>query len=198
MPVNEFRNGVPLVLASASPRRRELLTSAGVAVEVVPAEIDESELPGEPPSELVLRLASEKCRRVAARYPDRWVLAADTTVAIDGVSLGKPRDSEEVMQMLTRLSGRVHQVITGMMLKNGARSIEERERSTTEVTMAVLTPSEIDWYARTGEPFDKAGGYGIQGQAAQFVREVRGSYSNVVGLDLAWIVDRLRFHRFVS
>ena len=173
-----------IVLASASPRRRELLAQLGVAFDVHPPDIDETPLAGETPSVYVERLAREKARRVQADVgPDRVVLAADTTVALDGVILGKPTGAADAARMLRLLSGRTHTVHTGV-------AIARRERVesivvSTEVVFDLLADHDLAFYVATGEPLDKAGAYAIQGLGGVYVREVHGSVSNVVGLPLA-------------
>ncbi len=175
-----------LVLASASPRRRDLLEQLGVAYRCDPADIDESRLGGEKPAEYVLRMAREKALAVAARYPagEVAVLAADTSVVIDEDVLGKPVDHFDGLGMLARLSGRAHQVLTAVCLHT--RSGESLERVvSTDVNFVQLTREQCEAYLATDEPWDKAGGYAIQGLAGAFVRSIEGSYSNVVGLPLA-------------
>lgn len=169
-----------LVLASASPRRRELLAGLGLTFSVRAANVDETPRAGEPPADYVLRLAQEKAAAVAPESD--LVLAADTTVVIDGEILGKPADGADARRMLRLLSGREHEVMTGVALVEGSRSAAAVE--TSRVRMAALTEAEIDWYAATGEPLDKAGAYAIQGLGALFVEAVRGNYSNVVGLPI--------------
>lgn len=181
-----------LVLASASPRRRELLTGLGLAFEVRPADLDETPHPGEAPRDYVLRLALGKA---AARAQEgELVLAADTTVVLDGELLGKPTDPEDARRMLRKVAGREHTVYSGVALLEtlGGRAAETGElvaRSaaaveTSGVVMADLSDGEIAWYVRTGEPLDKAGSYAVQGIGALFVEAVHGSYTNVVGLPL--------------
>jgi septum formation protein len=171
-------------LASASPRRGELLRQIGVPFRVRPADIKEEQLPGEPPETYVERLAAAKADAVwaAVRTEQRHVLAADTAVVLDGAVLGKPRDTAEAESMLRRLSGRAHHVLTAVALRHGADRVTLLCAS--EVRFRTTTEAERLAYCATGEPFDKAGGYGIQGHAAVFVEELRGSYSNVVGLPL--------------
>ncbi len=171
-----------VVLASASPRRRELLTPFFPGLVVESPRVDEASSPSESPHELVERLALAKARYGASRHPRALVIGADTVVVLDGEILGKPSSRREVVDMLARLSGRWHQVITGLALV-----FEEKElvsRAVTEVHFAHLPQEEIEFYAATGEPMDKAGAYGIQGMGGLFVSEIRGSYSNVVGLPL--------------
>jgi len=171
------------VLASASPRRAELLTAAGFAFEVAHADIDETPLPRESADGYVLRLAEGKARAVAARFPDHAVLGADTTVVVDGHILGKPADAADAVAMLRRLQGRAHEVLTGVALVAHGRAQVVLE--TTRVWFEPMTEDEIAVYVATGEPMDKAGAYGIQGWAARHVTRVEGSYSNVVGLPVA-------------
>lgn len=172
-----------LILASASPRRRELLASAGITFTVQPADTDETWLPGELPRAYVLRVAREKARSVAALRPGARVLAADTTVAMDDRVLGKPVDAAHAAAMLGDLAGREHAVHTAIVLVAGTR-VTHRVVST-RVRFRPLTIREIQDYIATGEPFDKAGGYGIQGRGGALVDVVHGSYTNVVGLPLA-------------
>ncbi len=177
-----------LVLASGSPRRRELLAGLGIVFEVRPADIDESVAADESGTAYVARLARAKAEAVAG--PGEVVVAADTTVDLEGDLLGKPSDAGEARTLLTRLSGRTHRVHTGVCVRRGAAdgdALVRHEVVTTEVTFAPLPPSWIDWYVATGEPLDKAGGYGMQGSAALFVARIDGSPTNVIGLPL----DRL-------
>jgi septum formation protein len=182
----------PLILASASPRRQELLRSAGVPLQVRPSKADESFVPGEKPERHVLRLAREKAREVAAQFPERWILAADTVVVIDDRVLGKPNDPKEAGKMLRLLSGREHRVITGYCLLTSSGRKRKESHLTTRVFFRPLTSAEIRWYLATGEPFDKAGGYAIQGRGAFMVRRIVGSYTNVVGLPLCEVLDALQ------
>jgi septum formation protein len=183
---------LPLILASASPRRQELLRLVGIPLEIIPSQADERFLQGESAEEHVHRVARAKATIVAGQHLGRWVLAADTVVKIDGKMLGKPKDRREAEEMLRSLSQREHEVLTGYCVLR-LPSAEKREgRVTSRVKFKVLTPEEIRWYINTGEPFDKAGGYAIQGQAAFMVQEVHGSYTNVVGLPLCEVVEALR------
>jgi septum formation protein len=229
---------VRLILASASPRRAELLLAAGYTFDVVAADVDESIRPGESPSAYVRRLAAEKSAaaldrlqadlvRVQAdlkvcttqgvgptsdvvqafrpaevvqafrlaevvqafRPADVVILGADTTVVVDGVILAKPLDDDEGRDMLRRLSGRTHEVLTGVSLRQGAYEVGRVE--TTAVVFRVLTEEEIAWYVASGEGRDKAGGYAIQGLASRFIPRIEGSYSNVVGLPVACVAELL-------
>jgi septum formation protein len=173
----------PLLLASASPRRAELLRQIGLPFEVrlpVPA-VDESVLPDEAPRDYVLRLARAKAQAVAA--PGRVVIAADTTVVLDGVVLGKPGDAAEAQRMLLALSGRTHEVLTAVAVRRDEHC--ELALVRTAVRLRAVSTAEAEAYVSTGEGFDKAGSYAIQGLGAVFVTGIEGSYSNVVGLPLA-------------
>ena len=186
------REKLPLILASSSPRRQEILRSAGVKFEVIPSEVDENFSPGEPFEEQVVRLARMKALKAAEKHKDRWVLAADTIVVIDGKILGKPRDRREAEEMLQLLSDREHRVITGYCLMQASSRRSREGKVITRVRFKALSSEEIRWYLNTGEPFDKAGGYAIQGKAAFMVKEINGSYTNVVGLPLTEVVEALK------
>lgn len=175
-----------LVLASASPRRAELLAAAGYVFETLPVDLDERADAGETPAVYVRRLAGEKSAAAFERLGPISdarpvvVLGADTTVVVDGQILGKPHDDHEAREMLGRLAGRDHQVLTGISLRTRATEAASVEQTT--VWFSALTTAEIDWYVGTGEGRDKAGAYAIQGLASRFVARIDGSYSNVVGL----------------
>lgn len=180
-----------LILASASPRRAELLAAAGYSFEVRAVDIDERSLPDELPADYVQRLAAGKSLRALeeVNMGDGYiVLGADTAVVLGGQILGKPRDAEDAARMLRVLSGRTHQVFTGVSGRSAAATLTLVEE--TAVTFVRLTEEQIAWYVASGEGSDKAGGYGIQGLASRFVPRIQGSYSNVVGLPVA-AVDRL-------
>jgi septum formation protein len=179
-----------LLLASASPRRAELLTAAGIAFDVQPADVDERVLDGETPEGYVRRIAESKARTISARFPNRLVLGADTTVVVDALILGKPQDELDARRMLSALSGRTHQVLTGVCIAGAGHF--EMAVSRTAVEFAALDADEIDEYVSTGEPMDKAGAYAIQGLASRFVTRIDGSYSNVVGLPVALVHAMLR------
>jgi septum formation protein len=176
---------VRLILASASPRRADLLREAGIDVEIRPADVDEIVRPGEPAQVYVRRVAEAKGRAVSEGAPGQFVLAADTAVVVDNEILGKPAGPEDAARMLRMLSGRSHLVISGVCLLKDGRPVAETEVEATVVEFAGLTPDEIAWYVGSGESIDKAGGYGIQGRASRFVTRIAGSYSNVVGLPIA-------------
>lgn len=187
-----------LVLASSSPRRAELLRNAGFSFAVQPADIDETLRPHEAPRNYVERLACEKALAVFQTRPGDYVLGADTTVVVGGEILVKPQDSEDAARMLRALSGRVHQVITGVCLaspgpdgKAGSYQLKTGSE-TTLVTMTELSDEEIRQYVATGDPLDKAGSYGIQGIASRWILRIEGDYYNVVGLPVALVYKWLR------
>jgi septum formation protein len=202
-----------LVLASASPRRQELLRNAGIPFVVQAAHIPEDPLPGESPRACAERLAREKARAVFSRRSDDLVLGADTVVFVDGEILGKPCDAADAARMLRQLSGQTHQVITGVCLVGALRTesqgvrnpvetgkqepataFEDVRAETTAVAMAALTDEQIRAYIATGEPMDKAGAYAIQGMASRWIPRIEGDYFNVVGLPVALVWRMLREH----
>lgn len=174
-----------LVLASGSPRRRDLLGEAGVPHEVIPADLPEEPRPGESPVETTLRLAREKARAVADRLgadPPRWVLGADTTVVLDGEVIGKPRDPEHAVRLLLRLQGRSHAVVTAVAIVETASGALFEQAVESRVSMRRASEAELRAYVATGEPLDKAGAYAIQGEGAWLVSAFEGSRSNIIGL----------------
>ena len=180
-----------LVLASGSPRRAELLKAAGIPFEALAVDIDETPLTREAPEAHVRRLAEQKARTAAKTRPASVVLAADTIVVVDDRILGKPKDTAEAREMLRALSGRTHEVLTGVaLIAPGSDPIVEV--ASTAVWFAPLDLHEIDWYVASGEPMDKAGAYAIQGLASRFVERIEGSYSNVVGLPVALVYRLLQ------
>jgi len=182
-----------LILASASPRRRDLLRSAGIDFEVRPSQIVEEIQPGELPEEFARRAAREKATQVGASMPPGvLVLGADTVVVIDGQTLGKPSDPRDATRMLHLLSGQTHQVHTGICLVRAPDAIEALKHETTLVTFRDLDEEEIRQYVESGEPGDKAGAYAIQGLASKFVTRISGCYSNVVGLPVALVYEILK------
>ena len=181
-----------LILASASPRRSELLKQMGLLFEVIPSGIDEFVREGETPTEHVRRLATAKAMDLADRYPEAWVIGADTVVVIEGKILGKPASESEARLMLAKLSGRKHLVYTAIAVNCKLAEVNLSEVVASEVIFNNLSQEEIDWYVRTDEPYDKAGGYGLQGRGAFFIKEIHGSYTNVIGLPLWEAVNLLK------
>ena len=180
-----------LILASASPRRQELLRNAAIPFEVQPADIDETLLPGESPRDCAERLAQEKAITVSRERPKDYVLGADTIVVVDEAILGKPRNAADAARMLRLLSGRTHEVITGVCVVDPVASGAEQASETTRVTMREIS-DEIRDYIATGEPMDKAGAYAIQGIASRWIPRIEGDYSNVVGLPVALVYSMLK------
>jgi septum formation protein len=185
-----------LILASASPRRQELLREAGIALEIHPAHIPEQRLPGEAAIDYAKRLSREKALAVAHRFTNRFVLGADTIVVVDEDVLEKPLDHDDAARMLRLLSGRAHHVITGVSLVTPAGIIDTRT-CTTQVLFRKLTEQEIQAYVTSNEPMDKAGAYAIQGGAAGFADHMDGEYSNVVGLPLLLVAEMLQTNQFM-
>ncbi len=184
----------PLVLASGSPRRHQLLEMLGVPFRVVVPDVDETHRPGESPEAYVTRLARAKAAAVAAREPGELVLGADTTVVARGAILGKPSSADEAMAMLAKLQGRTHQVLTGVALAAGDRV--EDALDVTDVTFRRLDLETLKAYVATGEPMDKAGAYAVQGRGAILVEGIRGDFFGVMGLPLRLVLDLLeRFGR---
>jgi septum formation protein len=188
-----------IVLASASPRRQELLRNAGISFTVQAANINETPLAGEAPRDCAERLAREKALAVAGSRQREWVLGADTIVVVDEIALGKPGDLSDAARMLRMLSGRTHEVITGVCLVGSVASGQwsvasgaKTSSETTLVTMCEISDAEIRDYIATGEPMDKAGAYAIQGIASRWIPRIEGDYSNVVGLPVALVYRMLR------
>ena len=183
------------MLASASPRRRELLRNAGIHFVIQPAHIPEEPRAGEAPSAFAERMASEKAHVVLAKQLDRTILGADTVVSLGSLILGKPVDKHDATRMLELLSGRRHLVTTAVCLV--ADGFEDVRSETTAVDFAPMTPDDIGDYVATGEPMDKAGAYAIQGLASRWIRKIEGDYSNVVGLPVDLVWRMLREHNLV-
>lgn len=181
-----------LILASGSPRRRELLAGLGLRFDVVTSDVEERPGEGETVETYVERLAREKAAAVAGKHPDAWIIAADTVVWLDGRILEKPLDREDAVRMLGTIAGREHVVYTGTALVNRARRWERASVTSTRVRMVTMPRDEIEWYVGTGEPMDKAGAYAVQGIGAMFIDSVHGNYTNVVGLPLAPLLRMLR------
>jgi septum formation protein len=180
------------ILASSSPRRRELLASIGLTFDVMPSDIPEIHQPGESPEEYVARLSRGKAAVIAAKQPDAWIIAADTTVLLGDELLEKPADADDAKRMLATISGKTHTVYTGVTLQNAAQGWHDTRVAETEVRMLPLDERDIAWYVSTGEPLDKAGAYAAQGIGAVFIDSIHGSYTNVVGLPLALLFQMLR------
>jgi len=180
-----------LILASNSPRRRDLLAQAGLTFTVIPSEVDERQVARSDPDMLVRTLAESKAIDIAEKHPDSWVLGADTIVVIDNQILGKPDSTDAAREMLKRLSGNIHQVFTGYCVCCSHKERLFTDAVKTDVCFKSLSDAEIEWYIGTGEPFDKAGGYGIQGIGSFLVKSIKGSYTNVVGLPLCEVMSFL-------
>ncbi|MEE4608722.1 MAG: Maf family protein [Desulfobacteraceae bacterium] len=189
--MREARNHTHLILASASPRRKYLLEQAGLRFSVIPSTVDESAADTQAPEDYVRLLAEAKADDIARRHPEAWVIGADTVVVIDGRILGKPAGTEEARFMLQQLSGQRHRVHTGFAIVCRDRSRRISAMATTEVEFKTLSAAEIEWYLQTGEPFDKAGAYAIQGIGTFLVRRIDGSYTNVVGLPVCEVIEAL-------
>jgi septum formation protein len=187
---------MPIVLASASPRRQQLLTNAGIEFVAKPANIPEVRQRNEAPQAFAERMAREKARAVWAGTRDEYVLGADTTVVLDDLVLGKPEDEEDAARMLRLLSGRKHDVTTGVCLIGN--NFEDVRSETTAVYFSALSDAGIRDYIATGEPMDKAGAYAIQGMASRWISRIEGDYSNVVGLPVALVLQMLREHRAIG
>ncbi|MCD6138700.1 MAG: septum formation inhibitor Maf [Deltaproteobacteria bacterium] len=180
-----------LILASTSPRRRDLLMQAGLTFRVIPATVDENSVCPGSPEKHVRQLARAKAEEVSEHYPESWVIGADTIVIIDGEALGKPKTKAEAGRMLETLSGKTHRVLTGYCICCRKKKRTFCDVVETEVLFKELTKKEINWYIGTGEPFDKAGGYAVQGLGIFMVKRIQGSYTNVVGLPVCEVIDYL-------
>ena len=180
-----------LILASKSPRRRYLLEQAGLEFSVIPSNFEENSMPLSSAESYVRRLAEAKAKDISRRYPDSWVIGADTIVSIDNTILGKPGSRPEARRMLRCLSAKTHQVLTGYCICREASSRLFSETIKTDVCFKELTELQIDWYINSGEPFDKAGAYAIQGVGTFLVKCIHGSYTNVVGLPVCEILEFL-------
>jgi septum formation protein len=184
--------GDRLILASKSPRRAELLKQLGIDFDIAPSRVEEDVAPHENPREHVSRLAEAKARDVADRFPDRWVLGADTIVLIDDRILGKPENEADALDMLRQLSGQTHTVLTGISVHHRRKGVTDQEVVQTTVKVRPLLEDEMTWYLSTGEPMDKAGAYAIQGLGTFMIESIHGSYTNVVGLPLCELIRTLR------
>ena len=186
--MNASHNRSRLILASKSPRRSELLKQAGLTFSVIPSNFDEDTVALSNPDSDVVTLAESKALDISQKHPDAWVIGADTIVLIGRKILGKPASAAEAFEMLQRLSGKTHQVLTGYCICCKKKNRVFSETVKTDVNFKRLTDAEINWYIQTGEPFDKAGGYAIQGIGSFLVRSINGSYTNVVGLPVCEVM----------
>jgi septum formation protein len=184
-------NSPRLILASKSPRRRYLLERAGLEFKVIPSELDENSVTLSSPESYVKSLAEAKAGDISNRYPDSWIIGADTIVCIDGTILGKPASRDEARRMLRSLSAKTHRVHTGYCICHKTTAHLFSECITTEVSFKNLSEKEIAWYINSGEPFDKAGAYAIQGIGTFLVKRIKGSYTNVVGLPVCEVLEYL-------
>lgn len=180
-----------LILASASPRRKKLFYSMGLTFRIVPAHVNEDYRPGETPGQHVKRLSKNKAMMIAPKHQDSWVLGADTIVVIDGEILGKPANKQQAKTMLGKLSGREHKVFTGFSIIHLQRKICYTQIVQSAVLFKTISPREKHWYISSDEPYDKAGGYAVQGKGAYFIKSIRGSYTNVIGLPLCEVMEAL-------
>ena len=187
----KLNRNTKIILASKSPRRRQLLEQAGLTVTVMPSDFEEGSAELQAPEQYVRTLAEGKARAVTRQFPNDWVIGADTIVVVSGRVLGKPASEQEARTMLNQLNGRTHEVFTGWCIHRLEDNYRFSETIRTEVQFKQLTATEIEWYIHTSEPFDKAGAYAIQGVGAFLVKTIRGSYSNVVGLPLCEVIDHL-------
>lgn len=183
-----------IILASSSPRRKEILENANVKFDIIKSEIDEVILDNELPSQVVMRLAFEKCIDIAAKHRESLVIGADTVVVLDDIILGKPKDIDEAVAMITQLSGKTHQVITGISLINLSANKKIIDYVVSNVKFKDLSAEDIKDYIQTNESLDKAGAYGIQGYGALLVEEIQGDYFNIVGLPISRLSDLLKQH----
>lgn len=188
---NLANDTAPIILASKSPRRKRMLKQLDIDFVCVDSHVDETGITAVAPEDYVTTLSIAKAQAVSNRHPDRWVIGADSVVSIDDTLLNKPASTEAAKTMLKALSGRTHRVLTGYAVLRQTVGHRFVDVVTSEVTFKTLSTDEIDWYTGTREPYDKAGGYAIQGLGAFMIRRINGSYTNVVGLPLAELVDHL-------
>jgi septum formation protein len=196
--IYQLQDNQKLVLASGSPRLKEFLTQLGIAIEVRPSNTDETPKAQELVQDLVQRLALEKANQIAKQFPTDWVIAADTLVALDGEIFGKPNNDQEAFDILSKLSGKEHQVLGAVALVNLEQKIQVLKLSETRVNFNTLEDFQIRAYINNKEHLDKAGSYGIQGSAAHFVKDLKGSYTNVVGLDLSLAIELLLKYKIIK
>ena len=187
----QVKEGNAIILASESTRRVDILRLLGIPFSIIPPDIDETRRPDETPKEFVLRISYEKANKVGKLFPDKWVIGADTIVVYKNKVLGKPSGEDEAFKMLQLLKGKWHKVITGFCVLNVVRDIIYRDAVETRVFMKDLVDQEIMKYIGTSEPLDKAGSYAVQGKGGYMVKEIKGSYSNVVGLPICEVAQAL-------
>ena len=187
-----IRLSKPFILASVSPRRQELLRSVGMKFKIIPAHVNEEYLDGESPRQHVRLLSRNKAMAIAQKNPDAWVLGADTIVVIDDLILGKPKNKKQAREMLERLSGREHNVFTGFTLAHVTTKVYKTKVVQSAVRFKKISPEEMKWYVNCDEPYDKAGGYAVQGKGSSFIKSIRGSYTNVIGLPLCEVLEELK------
>lgn len=187
----QVKEGDSIILASESTRRIDILRSLGISFSIIPPNIDERRNKDELPRDFVLRMSYEKAHKVGNLFPDKWVIGADTVVVLKGKILGKPKNDSDAFNMLKILSGKWHRVITGYCVLNISRNITYRDAVETRVYIRGLSDDEIKRYIKTSEPFDKAGSYAVQGKGGYMVKEIKGSYANVVGLPICEVAEAL-------
>jgi septum formation protein len=181
-----------LILASASPRRIELLKTMGLDFEILPSGVEEEFLEGETPQDHVLRLSEKKAKAIMKIHPDAWIIGADTIVVIHDEILGKPKTPYQAREMLGKLSGKSHRVFTGFTITRGKYNLLVKDVIESLVSFKVISDNEMDWYVNSEEPYDKAGGYAVQGMGAFLIKEIHGSYTNVMGLPLCEVITALK------
>jgi septum formation protein len=187
----QVKDGDSIVLASESPRRVDILRTLGISFSIIPPDIDETKLKDETPQEFVARISYEKANKVGQHFPDKWVIAADTIVVLKGKVLGKPMNERDAFNMLRTLRGKWHKVITGYCVLNLLKNVVYRDIVETKVFLRHMTDDEITRYIKTSEPMGKAGSYAVQGKGGYMVKEIKGSYTNVVGLPICEIAEAL-------
>jgi septum formation protein len=187
----QVKDGDSIVLASESPRRVDILRTLGISFSIIPPDIDETKLKDETPQEFVARISYEKANKVGQHFPDKWVIAADTIVVLKGKVLGKPKNERDAFNMLRTLRGKWHKVITGYCVLNLLKNVVYRDIVETKVFLRHMTDDEITRYIKTSEPMGKAGSYAVQGKGGYMVKEIKGSYTNVVGLPICEIAEAL-------
>ena len=187
----QVKEGDSIILASESTRRVDILRTLGISFSIIPPNIDEKRKKDETPKYFVLRISFEKANKVGNLFSDKWVIGADTVVVIKNKILGKPKNERDAFNMLKYLSGKWHKVITGYCVLNASKNVIYRDAVETRVYLRDLTEDEIARYIKTSEPFDKAGSYAVQGKGGYMVKEIKGSYANVVGLPICEVAEAL-------